>query len=434
MPDDDLIEVKKVIEDLNKDWEEFKQTRDTQLSESVKGYVDPLLEEKLKKINTSLDELGQKTQEAYLASKEKTVSLDGQKVDLEELDKKSYQWAVGASAYRQGKNMPDAFGLKEAKEYKSAFETYIREGSNVLSPDEVKALSVGSDPDGGYVVDPDTTGRLVRKVFETSPVRSIASTQIISSESLDGMYDLEETAFGWVGETASRTETATPQIGMWNIPVHEMYAEPRITQKLLDDASMDMESWLSDKIADRFARAENTAFVLGTGVNQPRGFLTYPAGTTNPGQVVQVVSGADGAFASDPDGLDAFLDMIYGLKAPYRANGTFVMNRTVTGEVRKLKTSDGFYQWQPSAQAGQPDRLYNYPVVSLEDMVNLSTDSLSVAFGDFAEAYQIVDRIGIRTIRDNLTAKPFIKLYSTKRTGGDVVNFEAFNIMKFNTA
>lgn len=273
---------------------------------------------------------------------------------------------------------------------------------------------------------------MVQKVFETSPMRQYAAAQTIGTDALEGLYDLDEASAGWVGETESRPETDTPQLQRWRIPVHEQYAKPHATQKLLDDATIDMEAWLENKVRDKFARVENAAFVNGDGVNKPRGFLTYGAGTTLPGTIEQIATGVNGGFAAAPDGGDALIDLITALKMPYRASAVFAMNRTTTGAVRKLKDSDGAYLWRPGIAAGQPATLLGYPQAPLEDMPDFNaTGALAIAFGDFRQAYQIVDRMGIRVLRDPYSNKPYVQFYSTKRVGGDVVNFEALKLLAF---
>jgi HK97 family phage major capsid protein len=435
MPKDNLgLEaVVQAVDEVKSGFEQFKEAAKQREDELLKkGDVDPLIEEKLQRINEDLDEKQAVIDKLYAAGRRKSITLDGQSVTEEELDAKAYQWATLAAKRRDQRI--EAFTHDDQLAYKAAQNAYLRKGDQLLTPDEAKALSVGSDPDGGYVVDPDTSGRIIKKIFETSPVRQYASVQVISTDALEGLRDLDETTFGWVGETSSRVETSTPQLEKWRIPVHEMYAEPRATQKLVDDMAIDLEGWLADKVADKFARAENTAFVNGTGVDQPRGFLTYPAGTTNPGQVQQKTTGANGAFGADPDGGDALINMIHALKSQYRANGVFAMNRTTLGAVRLLKDSQGRMLWQPSLAAGMPSTLLGYPLASFEDMPDYTTtDAQAIIFADFAEFYQIVDRLGIRTLRDPYTAKPYIKYYSTKRVGGDVANFEAAVTLKFGS-
>jgi len=304
-----------------------------------------------------------------------------------------------------------------------------------LSADERKALSAGSDPDGGYLLPTPTVGRIVSKVYEQSVMRQIANVQPISTDALEGVVDNGDAGAGWVSETGTRSETTTPQVGKWRIEAHEMYAEPRVTQKLLDDAAVDVEMWLAGKIADKFARVEGTAFWSGTGVGQPRGLATYTTAATGDdsrtwGQFEHVKSGVNGDFHTTK--ADPLQDILGAMRDQYLAAAIFVMRREVRTKLRKLKeaTSDR-YLWEPSLQAGQPDRLLGYPVRIDQYMPALTTDSLSLAFGDFAEAYTIVDRLGIRTLRDPYTAKPYVKFYSTRRVGGGAVNFEAVKFLKF---
>jgi HK97 family phage major capsid protein len=258
--------------------------------------------------------------------------------------------------------------------------------------------------------------------------------QVIGTDALEGLFDLERAGAVWVGETGARTQTSTPNLGKWRIPVHELSAMPAATQKILDDAAINLETWLADKVALEFALSENAAFVNGNGVDKPRGFLTYGAGTTLPGTIQQLPTGVSAAFAAAPNGGDALIDALYSLKAPYRANATWFMNRATTKMVRKLKDSDGAYLWSPGIAAGQPATVLGYPVAAFEDMPDPATDSLSIAVGDMRAAYQIVDRMGLRVLRDPYTAKPFVLFYTTKRTGGDVVNFEALKLIEFTAA
>jgi HK97 family phage major capsid protein len=427
---DEIKQAVGAVEDLNKAFAEFKSVNDQRLAEiEKKGTADALLTEKLAKIEADLDAAQKKADDAVLAAKRQSrmVTTDGNEVDL---DAKALAWARGIARSR-GTDVRE-FGATDLTSYKSAFDSYMRKEERTLSGDEIKALSVGSDPDGGYVVYPDLSGRIVTKVFETSPMRAYASVQVISSDALEGLFDLNEASSGWVAETDTRAVTNTPQLGKWRIPVHELYAKPSATQKLLDDASINMEAWLASKVAEKFARDESTAFVTGNGVARPRGFLTYANGTTLPGTLEQFKTGANGAFVAAPNGGDVLINALYGLKAQYRANATWFMNRATTTLVRKLKDSDGAYLWSPGIAAGQPASLLGYPTASFEDMPSPATGTLSIAVGDMREAYQIVDRIGIRTLRDPYSNKPYVEFYTTKRVGGDVVNFEAIKLIDFS--
>lgn len=323
-------------------------------------------------------------------------------------------------------------------EHKAAFNRFLRKGDDHgLADLERKALTVYSDPDGGYLVPADMNGKIVSRVFDTSPIRQIAAMVAISTDALEGLRDTDEAAAGWVAESAGRPETATPQLGAWRIPVQEMYANPRATQKLLDDAALDVETWIAGKIADKFSRLENTAFVVGTGVGQPRGFTTYPTAQTSDasrpwGTFEHIKTGVNGDFAgSNP--ADVLFDLIQAFKQPYLAGAMWVTRRAVIAKIRKFKESTtNAYLWQPGLQQGQPATLLGYPVVLAEDMPALATDALSLAFGNFREGYQIVDRQGIRLLRDPYSAKPQVQFYATRRVGGDAVQFEAIKFVKFS--
>lgn len=425
-------DVMKAVTEVKTAFEAFKEANDARLKEmEAKGAADPVTEEKLAKIEADLEKAQRVADEAALAAKRQSRVVTDEKGNAVDLDAKAMEWAEQIARKRGDRAEP--FDAKGMAAYRGALRRYMQKGEQLLGAEEMKALSVGSDQDGGYVVTPDTSGRIVQRVYETSPMRAYASVQVISTDALEGLFDLDEAAGSWVAETAARPETSTPKLGQWRIPVHELSAFPFATQKLLDDASINMETWLADKVADKFARAEATAFVTGDGIGKPRGFLTYPNGTTLPGTIEQVPTGVSGGYAAAPNGGDVLIDALYSLKAQYRANATWFMNRATAKLTRKLKDSDGAYLWAPGIAAGQPATILGYPLAAFEDMPDPGASSLSVAVGDMRAAYQIVDRIGIRVLRDALTNKPFVGFYSTKRVGGDVVNFEALKLIRFNS-
>jgi HK97 family phage major capsid protein len=441
-----IEQINKAVEDGNKAFEEFKQKNDERLKEiEEKGLDDVVRRDELDKINDALDQ-SQKANEQF-AARLKRMSLYGKTADegasAEEREEKAFKWWAGIQGLHGRRVTRDDFNddaQEKTAAYKRAFDNYLRHKGDdkLLSPEDLKALSVGSDPDGGFVVDADTGGRIVARIFETSPMRQFASIQTIGTDALEGLHDSDEASFGWVEETGARSETDTPKLEKWRIPVHEMYAKPSATQKLLDDASINMEQWLQQKVTDKFARAENAAFVVGSGVDRPRGFTTYPdrasADVFEIGAIEQFDTGANGDFASAPNGGDVLIDALYGLKAQYRANASWFMNRKTTSAVRQLKDSDGAYIWVPGIAAGQPATLLGYPVASFEDMADYTTTgALAIAVGDMREAYQIVDRIGVRVLRDPYSNKPYVEFYSTKRVGGDVVNFEAIKLIAFQS-
>jgi HK97 family phage major capsid protein len=436
MAKDTLDDIAESFTGLNLAFETFKEKSDLRLLEiEKKGSSDVLLDEQLTAINATMD-LHQKQLDDYQAAQQRQqfVAHEGKATSLEELDAKAFLWAENAAQDRNDRG-PVNFGHEEAKLYKRTFNRFMRKGDTMFSAEEHKALSVGSNPDGGFFVDPDTSGRLVAKVFETSPMRQYASVQVVGTDSLEGMHDNEEANVGWVAETAARPETATPKVEKYAIPLHELYAMPTATQRMLDDANFDVEGWLLGKVTDKFSRVENTSFVSGDGIGKPRGFTTYP-NYTSPGvfqlnAIEQFNTGVNGAFAAVPDGGDALLKALYALKMPYRNNASWFLNRATTGKLRQLKDTDGAYIWAPGIAVGQPAAILGYPMATFDDLPDLATGSLSIAVGDMRAAYQIVDRQGVRVLRDPFTSKPYIKYYTTKRVGGAVLNFEAIKLLKF---
>lgn len=395
-----MEEIKQLVEELNRAFMEHKVKNDQRLTEiQKKGYADPILEQQVDRVAKEIQ------------------NLTEVKARLEQVETKLERPVLG----RLSSEKVDAVSL----ERKEAVVHYLRKGEGFLTPQEIKLLATDSDPDGGYWMTSEISNQAIQKVFETSPMRNIATVENISTDALEIPEDLNEADSGWTSERSARTETNTPQIGVRRIPVHELYAMPKATQTLLDDSRIDVESWLSMKIADKMGRIENSSFINGDGIGKPRGILTYTAGATNPGQVQQVNS--QSASALTADGLRA---LFYALKGPYIPNARWLMSRSAIEEVSKLKDSAGSYIWQPGFQEGEPQTLLGHPIERMEDMPQVASNSLSVAFGDFKQAYTIVDRMGLRVLRDPFSSKPFVLFYTTKRTGADVTNFEAFAIQK----
>ncbi len=319
-------------------------------------------------------------------------------------------------------------------EHKSAFEAYVRSGdAGNLRNLETKALSIGSNPDGGYLVPPELERTIGERLAAISPIRSIAAVREISSSVYKKPFMTAGPATGWVGETDGRPQTASPTLDALSFPAMELYAMPAATATLLDDAAVNIDEWIASEVELVFAVQEGAAFVNGDGVNKPKGFVSYQAvanGSWNWGNLGYVASGNAGAFAaSNPS--DVLVDLIYALKAGYRQNASFVMNRKTQAAIRKFKDSTGAYLWQPPAQAGGRATLMTFPLVEAEDMPDIAANSLSIAFGDFRRGYLIVDRQGVRVLRDPYSAKPYVLFYTTKRVGGGVQDFDAIKLLKF---
>ena len=442
-----LSDVKSAIESGNRLFEEFKQTVETQIAEiKAKGTADPLLQQKLDKLNAAMEQhssLNEKLIETRaIVDRLATMGLqvEGKGADDQKALKK-FNGELKAHAMAAGRAFTpiDASGFRA---YNEAYETFLRKGANDLTEIEKRALSVGNDVQGGYLVSPDATGRIVARVYETSPIRLYAAQQTISTDALEGAVDLDDASVGWVSELGTRSESTAPVVPKpWRIPVHEAYSEPRISQKLAEDANVDVVGWLAKKVADKFARLYNAAFVTGDGVGKPRGFASYTSAATADasrswGVFEHVATANNGAFAADPGAINSFLSLIHATKDHIAAKGAFYMNRTTVGYVRSKTdaSSAGKFIFIPSFQAGMPDQLMGYPVRRLQDMATYSTtDALAIAFGDMEECYQIVDRLGLTTMVDPYTAKPWVKYYTRGRVGGDVLNFEALKFIKFGS-
>lgn len=395
-----LRELTDHVHTIGNAWEQFKQVNDSRLKDlERKGSADPLYLEHLSKISQTLDNQKSRMDRIETASARPGVDLAGSPY-------------VG----------------EVAGEYKTALVNYLRKGMDGgLEAIATKALSVSTNggADGGYLVTPQMSEEIVRIVTEISPMRELASVETISSDSLDVIEDTELPGADWVAETAARSDTTTHQINKNTIATHEMYAIPKATQKLIDDSSIDVEAWLAQKVGEKFAALEATAFISGDGNGKPKGILDYTAGTAF-GEIQQINSGTDAVVTSD-----SLIQLYYALKDEYAKNATFLMNRSTIQAVRLLKeATTNQYLWQPGLAAGTPDSLLGVPVKAAADMPVPANNSLSVAVGDFKRAYKIVDRVGIRVLRDPYTDKPYVKFYTTRRVGGEVVNTEAVKLLR----
>jgi HK97 family phage major capsid protein len=329
-------------------------------------------------------------------------------------------------------------GDPDKKAHATAFDQFFRKGAEAgLRELEVKAsLRSNSDPDGGYVVPEQMEAGINELLRTTSTVRALAQVLSISAAVYKKLYNRQGAAAGWVGETASRPETAGPTLSMLEFPVFELYANPATTQTLLDDAAISIEDWLASEVNGEFADQEGDAFVNGNGVNKPRGFLQY-TNVANAsyawGSIGYIASGAAADFASS-NPADKFIDLVHALRAGYRQNARWMMNDLTVAKVRKFKDGTGQYIWQPGITAGAPSTLLAYPLETDDNMPDVNTNTYSVAFADWRRAYLVIDRIGIRVLRDPFTNKPYVHFYTTKRVGGGVQNFEAIKLMKTATS
>ncbi len=391
--------------DMMRAFEAFKETNDQRLALEQKRAGDVVVDEKLARIDAAMDAQARRLDEITLKSAR--PALSGERA------------AVRSAS---------------ALEHKQAFDAYVRSGESAgLRALEMKAMSIGSNADGGYLVPPEVETQIGARLTSISPIRSIAGVRTISGSVYKKPFMTAGPAVGWVGETDARTQTASPTLDELSFPAMELYAMPAATATLLEDSAVNIDEWLGQEVEQVFAAQEGTAFVSGDGTNKPKGFLSYTTvanASWSWGNMGYIASGAAGAFpASDPS--DVLVDLIYAVKAGYRQNAVFVMNRKTQSAIRKFKDTAGNYLWQPPATAGGKASLMTFTVIEAEDMPDIAANSLSIAFGDFNRGYLVVDRAGVTVLRDPYSAKPYVLFYTTKRVGGGVQDFDAIKLMKF---
>ncbi|MEO1220359.1 MAG: phage major capsid protein [Pseudomonadota bacterium] len=315
------------------------------------------------------------------------------------------------------------------QEVKGFVDGYLRQGRET----EVKSVQGTTPSDGGYAVPQKIDSLIASELVEISPIRSIAQVVQTGTSGYRKLVATGGTSSGWVSEVAPRPETDSPDFAEIAPPSGDLFANPAASQAMLDDAAFDLESWLANEIAAEFARAEGSAFVDGTGTNQPEGFLRAPTSTAEDGvrpfKTVQYIGSGDAnGFDAAPEA--RLIDLIHSLKSGHRQGASFVMNSATLANVRKLKTADGAFLWQPGMVEGQPDRLFGYPVVEAEDMPDVASGEFPIAFGNFRHGYLIAEHSATRVLRDPFTNKPFVHFYATKRVGGQVLDSNAIKLLK----
>lgn len=400
-------ELNSAFDDFMRSFEAFKSGNNERIDQLERRSADVLSTEKV-------DRIGE--------------TLDAQKRLLDDLVLKARRPSLAASSANER-----APRSHVELEHRAAFDDYVRQGeASGLKRLEAKALSTGVSADGGYLVPQDTEFEIGRRLSQVSPIRAIAGNRQVSTTVYRKPFLITGAATGWVGETAARPQTDSPTLAELSFPTMELYAMPAATQPLLDDSAVNIDEWLASEIDTAFAEQEGTAFVNGDGTNKPKGFLAYGTVAESSwawGSLGYVLSGAAADFpASNPS--DPLLDLVYAVKSGYRQNGSFVMNRRTQAEVRKMKDANGNYLWQPPAQVGGQASLMGFPVVEAEDMPDVGANAFPVAFGDFRRGYLVVDRVGVRVLRDPYSAKPYVLFYVTKRVGGGVQDFDAIKLLK----
>jgi HK97 family phage major capsid protein len=429
---------KQNYEELRKAHEDLKGIVESQ------GTTDPISKEQLTKLANDVTVRQDEMDKASAAMKKRVDDFEtmlqrtpGSSGESKEataaLVKAARQFHIDRNAGGEGvkhrtmrKYVPN---MEEFKAYCDIFGDYLRYDEKGLEATELKALQAGIDADGGYTITPEVSSKIISRIFESDPIRQLASVMSISTGALEMLEDLDEAEATWEGERVATDETGTPQLNMKRIPVHIMSARPRATQVLLDDSGINVESWLSNKVATKFARKEGASFVTGTGVGQPTGFGTYDAwdtaGTFEFGKVEQQNMGHASQFTTD-----GLLKVKFRLLEEYLMRSTWLTNRLNVLDIMLLKDGDGQYIWRPGLTEGTPSILLGLPLRMSTTVATTASSALAIYLADWKEFYMIVDRQGISVQRDPYTAKPFVEFYTRKRVGGDVVNFQAGKIGK----
>lgn len=398
--------VRESIEELGQSFAEFKATNDmNDQNKSEACGPDALIEEKLARIGEDIDRASARLERMETAQQRPLLAAEG-------------------------------FHNQADHAHKNAFLHYVRKGEEgFLQNLERKSLSSAADPDGGYLIPQQIMSQLGQHILDSSTMRKIASTITISTDAVEFLVDQKGAEAGWTTEKGEREETASPTLAKIRIPVHEMYAKPKATQKLLDDARIDVESWLSGKVSEKMAHMENKAFFHGDGEGQPKGFLTYPKSYEGfeAGKLFTLKSGKKGGFAAQ-NPCDVFIESLNSLKPEFLNGAVWVMPQSALAAARKLKDSNGHYLWQMGLEGDFRQRLMGYPIEVCDEMPALTADtaSTSIAFGNFKRGYQIVDRSGTRVLRDPYSSKPYVEFYTTRRVGGDLVDCKAITLIEFN--
>lgn len=404
-------EIKDGFTQFKTELNDFRKENDNRLKALEKGRgEDPLQKEKMERLEKSLSDL-----EAKQAEIKTVIARAGEGGNREDAEKKTEQ------------------------RRKEVFAKFLRKGERSLTPEEHKIytegyapelkatfLSRGSEVDGGYFVTPEMGSNMEKKVFETSPMRQLCSQISIGTDAYEEPADWDEATIAKSNEVGSRSQTNTPQFKHLRIVAHEMYALGYATQQILEDSSINMESFLTEKFVDKFSRTENDDFLNGDGVNEAKGLLSYASADAY-GSIERVTSTVSASLAGDD--LISVQDSLF---EPFQANASWLMRRATASAIRKLKDGMGQYllDMKGDMANGYQAMLLGAPVYKGADMPALGASADAIAYGDFKKCYLIVDRIGVAILRDPFSAKPYVQFYARKRVGGGVRNYQAVKVLR----
>lgn len=431
-----IASVAEALDKIGAAFEEYKKTNDQRIEAIKAGKGTADLDAKLARIDEAIN------------------GLNEAKSRLEKVETKLAR--PGAQGGGASGERPSA----EAEAYKSAFLHWVR---NPGDPERRSALQQrarelqkverrGNDDDGfetraaqtvtstgsagGFALPEVIERAIARLSVDISPIRQISTVRTVGSPDYKELFDINGAAFEWVGEAGARSQTNTPDLAEVAPTFGMASAKPQASEESLDDLFFDVENWLISSAAEAIAQGEGAAFVTGSGTNRPTGFLAGPApvATVDASRAFGTLQYiASGQAAALPTSADVFYDLIYSLRARYRANARWVTSKLVLAAMRKYKDTTNQYLWQPSLVQGQSDTFMGYGITEAEDMPAVGANAFPLAFGDFKEGYLIADRVGMRMTRDEITTPGFVKFYIRKRVGGKLRNTQAIKLLKIAT-
>ncbi|WP_421579494.1 phage major capsid protein, partial [Shinella sp. M31] len=384
---------KTAIEQVMTAFEEFKSTNDAAIAElKKKGVNDPLVTEKLTKIEATLASFEDANQKATAALLEAKKAADAEKAHVDDLEAKLNRLSLSAANdnFRRDDVKSKANAWARAVHDASVFGLHsINAAQQKALADvtaEYKAMGIATDTQGGYLAPAEYIREIIKGVTDVSPVRSLARVRQTASKAIMIPKRTGQFAAQWVADQGTKSETDGLRYGMWEIPTHEMYALIDISNQNLEDSAFNMESEISFEATEQFAVAEGAAFVSGSGVGRPEGILVAAGVTGNNSGSATTIADADGQA-------NGLFTLKYSLKSSYARNANWIMNRTTLGSVRKLKDAQKGYIWQPGIALGAPNTIDGDPYVEVPDMPSEGAGAVPIAYGDFARAYTLVDRI-----------------------------------------
>ena len=413
-----MTELSKTIDSIATAFEEYKQTNDARIEAIKAGKGTAELDAKLARMDAAIDNMGEV--KSKLEAMETRMSRPG--------------------AYGEGESTS-----REAAEYKGAFLNWMRSPTDQERQQKVTAAQrnletraadarTSTGASGGFALPEEIERTIARIGVDMSPIRSLATVRTVGTPDYKELIDVNGAAFEWIGETDTRNQTNTPDLAEIAPTFGMASAKPQATEESLDDLFFDVENWLIQSAAEAIYAGEGVAFVSGNGTKKPKGFLAGPAPLSTAdssrafGTLQYIASAQAAAMPTSPD---VFFDMIYSLRARYRANATWVTSKAVLATIRKYKeATTNAYMWQPALAAGQPSSFAGFPMVEAEDMPAVGAGTFPLAFGDFREGYLICDRVGMRMTRDEITTPGYVKFYIRKRVGGVLRNTQAIKLLK----